>query len=435
MQDNRTLPKYAEMDGQPLRTLPNGARFGNYEILGTLGAGGMGVVYRAYDSRLGRPVAIKTLATRYSSDPSRLSHFEREAKALSSINHPNIVTLYALGEPEGTYYIVMEFVEGLTLRQHIAAQKMRLSSVLNVGTQMASALSAAHSAGILHRDIKPENVMLRPDGLVKILDFGLAKLTQPHPASEPVASSSDVSTRDTMALDVSAASPNPYLTTPNELAADASRKMVLGTAAYMSPERLRGQEVDVRADIFSLGVTLYELVAGVTPFGGRSSGEVINAVFDDEPPPLSRYRPQVPRDLEHIIRKALRKDRDCRYQDSKDLLIDLQDVQHERDFEATLKRSSEYELFDQARMMMTGQGNGETISLKPIEASKRTTPNGATPYGVFLSEIVNEKLGSGVDANDEVRVVVLIEWRHAFKGSGKDDPGNTNNANLLQVKP
>jgi serine/threonine protein kinase len=434
------------MNPQSTKTLPHGTRFGSYEILGTIGAGGMGVVYRAYDVRLGRSVAIKTLPAGYSSDPSRLNHFEREARALSSLNHPNIVTLYALGEPESIYYIVMEFVEGQTLRHHIATEKMRLSTVLSVGTQMASALSAAHTAGILHRDIKPENVILRPDGLVKILDFGLAKLTQPDSPSlsgpkclsttetglriasaasdVSIAANCDIYTLDTLALGVSSHS-NPYLTTPNEVSSDAASQMVLGTAAYMSPERLRGQEVDVRADIFSLGVTLYELVAGVTPFGGRSAGDVINAVFEEEPTPLSHYRPEVPRELERIIRKALRKDRDCRYQNIKDMLIDLQDVKQEQAFEATFKRSARYELFDQAKMRMARQCDGELISVEPIQLSQPISSNGNSAPEVILSEIVNEKLASvtRLAAPEEISFVILIGWRHSFRVPGIDGPG------------
>jgi len=290
--------------------IPDGTRLGPYEILWPIGAGGMGVVYRAYDVRLRRPVAIKTLPPSCSSDQTRLRLFHQEARALSSINHPNIVTLYALGDPVDAYYIVMEFVQGQTLRQALFGKRMTFRAVLDIGRQVASALCAAHSAGIVHCDIKPENIMIRQDGLIKVLDFGLAKLTAPDEVFPSLPANADFFNRTTLIIGDGCPSPSPYLTIPNAVSGDDIQQRVLGTATYMSPEHLCGQDVDARTDIFSLGVTLYELIAGVAPFGGKTRAEPIDSILEREPPPLSWYQPEVPRALEHITSKALRKDRE-----------------------------------------------------------------------------------------------------------------------------
>ena len=374
-----------------------GTRFGSYEILCPIGAGGMGVVYRARDVRLGRSVAIKTVSPKCISDKSRLQYFELEAKALSSINHPNIITLYALGDPADVYYIVMELVEGQSLRQHLMSRRMKLRAALDVGTQVASALGAAHSVGIVHRDIKPENVMVRPDGLVKVLDFGLAKLTQPLAFGQTHAASPELLNQDTLPLDeVNRESLASHENIPNARpAADTVQRRILGTAGYMSPEFLCGQEVDTRTDIFSLGVTLYELITGVRPFGGQSHVEVINTILEQEPPPLSCYRPGISRDLEHIISKALRKDRDSRYQDIKDLLIDLQDVKQEREFEATLKQ---YEAIDRFKANMAyGQFEGEPSHSRPAQTRQTITWQMVWCPQMCLSKFMDNALGAAAD--------------------------------------
>ncbi|MDT7603681.1 MAG: eukaryotic-like serine/threonine-protein kinase [Acidobacteriota bacterium] len=290
-----------------------GTRFDHYEILAPLGAGGMGEVYVARDARLGRRVALKFLPAEFTSDAGRLRRFKQEARAASSLNDPNIVTIHEIGEFDGQHYIATELVEGETLRRQLARGRLDLREALDVGVQIASALAAAHTAGIVHRDIKPENVVLRRDRLAKVLDFGLAKLLEPP------------------ALDAEA---------PTAVQVQTDPGRVLGTAAYMSPEQARGLRVDARTDIWSLGVVLYEMIAGRQPFAGAMTTDVLVAILKTEPPPLSALAPDAPRELERIVAKALRKDREQRYQTVKDLLIDLRDLKQELEFAERLERSA-----------------------------------------------------------------------------------------------
>ena len=274
-----------------------GSRLDAYEIVGPLGTGGMGEVWLAHDTSLGRKVALKVLPAGLTSDQLRVARFEQEARAASALSHPNVCHIYALGHTaDGQVYIAMELVEGETLRAHLRHAAVTIDSALNVAIQVATALSAAHAAGIVHRDVKPENVMLRPDGLVKVLDFGLAKLT----ASADSAAAESVQTA---------------------LRTDAGT--VVGTVAYMSPEQARGQQVDARTDIWSLAVVLYEMVAGRSPFEGQSRTDVLAAILDRDPAPIARFAPEVPPELQRIVTKALRKDRVQRYQTMQDLLLDL----------------------------------------------------------------------------------------------------------------
>ncbi|HYK22991.1 MAG TPA: protein kinase [Pyrinomonadaceae bacterium] len=275
-----------------------GKQLGHYQVLSMLGSGGMGEVYFAEDTLLKRKVALKLLPAELTANPDRLRRFEQEAQAASALNHPNIITIHEIGQVDGLNFIVTEFIAGETLRQRMATEQMNLAVVLDVATQVAAALAAAHTAGIIHRDLKPENIMLRPDGLIKVLDFGLAKLTQ-----------------------LSAASPSSEAPTRAQMKTDTG--MVMGTARYMSPEQARGQEVDARTDIFSLGVVLYEMLTGRAPFEGQTASDVIAAVLKIEPP---RLPDEVPRELEHIISRALRKDPERRYQVVKDLLLDVEDL-------------------------------------------------------------------------------------------------------------
>src|SRR6266478_6455998 len=223
----------------------DGKELGHYHVLSLLGAGGMGEVYLAEDTRLKRKVALKLLPAELTANRDRLRRFEQEARAASALNHPNIITIHEIRQVDGLNFIVTELIEGQTLRQQIATERMKLSLVLDVAMQVASALTAAHAAGIIHRDLKPENVMLRPDGLIKVLDFGLAKLTEPR-----------TSKMDSEAATVARV--------------DTKMGAVMGTAQYMSPEQARGLKVDARTDIFSLGVVLYEMLAGRPPFTGES---------------------------------------------------------------------------------------------------------------------------------------------------------------------
>lgn len=282
-----------------------GREIGPYKILAQIGAGGMGEVYLAQDTRLGRKVALKLLPLAFSQDAERLRRFEQEGRAASALNHPNIITIHEIGQTtlneSATYYLVTEFVEGQTLRQRLATEPLPLRAAVAIAGQMASALVAAHTAGIVHRDIKPENIMVRPDEYVKVLDFGLAKLTA---AADPMVGT------DAQSVDNS--------TMPGK---------VLGTMRYMSPEQARGQKIDARTDIFSLGVVLYEMLAGQSPFAGASSADVIAAILERAPAPL----PDVPPKLAQIVHKALRKDRAERYQTSQELAQDLKALQHELD--------------------------------------------------------------------------------------------------------
>jgi serine/threonine protein kinase len=260
----------------------------------------MGVVYRAEDLKLGRQVAIKLLKTREDSSAAwsdgALRRFEREARAASALNHPNILTSHEIGEVDGTSYIATEFVDGVTLRARLAAGRIPLGEALDIATQAAGALAAAHAAGIVHRDIKPENIILRPDGLVKVLDFGLAKLAE-HEPPEPAATDAETGT-----------------ITMHETASGHA----VGTPRYMSPEQARGLGVDARTDIFSLGVAIYEMTAGRRPFEGATNSDTIAAILKEEPPLLDGSP-----ELQRIVRKALEKNREHRYQSAKDLQADL----------------------------------------------------------------------------------------------------------------
>jgi len=295
---------------------PIGRRIGRYRLLSLLGLGGMGEIYLAEDAQLGRKVAIKLLPPEFTADAGRVQRFAQEARAASALNHPNIITIHEIGEAAaevGTaHYIVTEYVEGETLRQRMAGapqQRIEEPEAIDIALQVAAALSAAHHRGIVHRDIKPENVMVRRDGIVKVLDFGLAKLTEPP----------DLTT--TSGLDTQA----PL----SARAAKTESGVVMGTARYMSPEQARGEKVDLRSDIFSLGVMLYELVAGRAPFVGASTSEVIAAILRDDPPPLTARTPEASRELGKIISRALCKDRDGRYQTAKNLLHDLNFLKQE----------------------------------------------------------------------------------------------------------
>ncbi|HEV8203484.1 MAG TPA: protein kinase, partial [Pyrinomonadaceae bacterium] len=274
--------------------LSPGATLTRYRVIDKIGAGGMGEVYRAQDIELGRPVALKFLSADVSQHPNRLKRFILEAKAASALNHPNILTVYEIGRAGEDTFIATEFVEGVTLRQHLRLQRLKLIEVLDIAIQITSALVAAHAAGIVHRDIKPENIMVRKDGIVKLLDFGLAKLTERQ--------ESQVGEATTMAL---------VNTEPGS---------VLGTATYMSPEQAAGREVDTRSDIWSLGVVLYEMVAAHPPFEGASKSHIIVAIMDHDPVPITQFAPDVPQALEWIIAEALTKDPDERCQTAKELL-------------------------------------------------------------------------------------------------------------------
>ena len=272
---------------------------GVYKIVDLLGTGGMGEVYLALDTRLGRKVALKFLPSYFTSDKSRVRRFEKEARAASALNHPNILTVYDVGESAGRQFIATELVEGKTLRQHMENAQMTVGEVLDVAMQAASALAVAHQAGIVHRDIKPENIMVRPDGYIKVLDFGLAKTTEQRKLDSDGLLKSQ---------------------------SDTQTGLVMGTPHYMSPEQARGLKVDCRTDIFSLGVVIYEMLTSRKPFQGETTSHVIVAILEKDPPPISELSPDIPPDLERVINRALRKDTASRYQSVTDLMADLKSL-------------------------------------------------------------------------------------------------------------
>ena len=278
--------------------LAPGTRLGPYEILSALGQGGMGEVYRARDSRLGREVAIKVLPAEVANHPDRLSRFEREAKTVAALNHPNLVTLHSIEESGGMRFLTMELVDGQSLDQIVVPGGLPLPRVLDLSIAIAEALIAAHQKGVVHRDLKPANVMVSKDGRVKVLDFGLAKLHEPETVGASMV--------PTMDQPISAVG------------------LVLGTVPYMSPEQLRGENVDARSDVFSLGVLMYELVTGKRPFGGGTSVEVSSSILRDAPPPVSSLRGNVPSDLERILARCLEKDPERRTQTAKDVRNELE---------------------------------------------------------------------------------------------------------------
>ncbi len=292
--------------------LEAGYSLGHYQILKQIGAGGMGEVYLAEDSRLRRKIALKVLPENIAQDKERLRRFEQEAFAASALNHPNILTIYEFGADADTHFLAAEFVEGETLRERIEQfAPLGRREVLDIAAQIAAALNAAHVAGIVHRDIKPDNVMIRPDGLIKILDFGIAKLTEIKSIS----------------IDAEAAT---------AIGIKTNVGMIIGTANYMSPEQARGQAVDARSDIFSFGIVLYEMLAGRKAFAGESAMDVISAILTKEPAPLDEGETSL--ELRRIIEKCLRKERDERYESAKDLLADLKKLWKQREFETQLEQ-------------------------------------------------------------------------------------------------
>jgi Tol biopolymer transport system component len=287
-----------------------GKTVSHYRILEKLGGGGMGVVYKGQDLLLERPVALKVLAPELLKDPTALSAFVREAKAASALNHPNILTVHDLVEAEGTHLIVMELVEGRTLRACLGKKGLEFKELSRIAIQVGEALAAAHQAGIVHRDLKPENIMVRADGHVKVVDFGLAKLLGAREQTQMAAATQDVTVTAPGAL-------------PAPADMGAQRSHIAGTLPYMSPEQVTGKAVDHRTDIFSFGVVLYEMATGQQPFQSRTTVELVEAILGKEPPPVTELSRVVPERLQEIIAKAIEKDPADRYQGMEDLVVDL----------------------------------------------------------------------------------------------------------------
>ncbi len=296
-----------------------GSQVGLYKIERLLGEGGMGEVYLAEDTRLHRQVALKVLPNRLVADAERLMRFEREAQAASALNHPNILTIHEFGEADGIYFLAGEFVDGVTLRHKLAAGRVNVAEALDIAIQIASALAAAHDAGITHRDIKPENIMIRRDRYVKLLDFGLAKLAQRQPGSANSGSEDPTV--------------NLHRTKPGA---------VMGTAAYMSPEQARGIHIEARTDIWSLGVVLYEMLAGVKPFVGETPADIIVAVLSNEPAPVFSHGTDLPSELGPLLSKALSKKVEDRYRSAKEMRADLEKIRKRIELDESLRSDESY---------------------------------------------------------------------------------------------
>ncbi len=349
--------------------LTAGIKLGRYEIRSQLGAGGMGEVYLALDTKLDRKVALKILPSDVAADRNRMLRFVQEAKAAAALNHPNIGHIYEIGEADELNFIAMELVDGETLRRHLNGLQNEMNRIVEVAIQIADALTAAHEAGIAHRDIKPENIMLRSrDGYVKVLDFGLAKL------AEPTAT----------AIDPEAATRAQIVTDPG---------VVLGTVQYMSPEQARGLEVDARTDIFSFGVVLYEMLAGCGPFQGETKADVLASILGKEPPPLARYSRETPEMLEWIVTKALRKSRAERYQTARELLTDLRSLKQRLDFAAEQERSVPPSTRSEATDV-SGSRRSPTGTVEYTETETESQVHPVTSAEYLVSEVKRHKRGA-----------------------------------------
>ena len=315
--------------------LKKGTTVGAYEIVSFISRGGMGEVYLAHDRRLGRKVALKILPSSFTRNQERLRRFEQEARSASALNHPNIITIYEILKSESTHVIATEYVEGETLRQRLSNGSFDLWEALSVATQVADALSAAHKAGIVHRDIKPENIMIRQDGYVKVLDFGLAKLSEEMPSI----SADEAPTRQVR----------------------TGSGIIIGTAGYMSPEQARGKPVDARSDIFSLGSVIYEMVTRRKPFDGETPSDVLASILKTEPPPVSQHLEDAPPELTRIVAKALKKNRDERYQVISDLLLDLKTLKQDLEFQARLQSTGSGISADKSAAIATASVAGTAV--------------------------------------------------------------------------
>ena len=291
--------------------LPAGTKLGPYVVQSLIGTGGMGEVYRARDTRLDRTVAVKVIPRSLSADPFRRQRFEREARAISALQHPNICTLYDIGSQDGTEYLVMEYLEGETLAERLLKGRLSLDQTVRYATEVADALDGAHRRGIVHRDLKPANIFITTHGEAKVLDFGLAKLDEPNASSN--------------------VTPDLAVTAPEAL---TSPGVAMGTVAYMSPEQARGDELDARTDIFSMGAVLYEMVTGKPAFPGKTTAIIFKAILDANPAPPTQVVPALPPQLDQIVEKALEKDRNLRYQHASDMRTDLQRLKRDTESSA-----------------------------------------------------------------------------------------------------
>jgi serine/threonine protein kinase/tetratricopeptide (TPR) repeat protein len=377
-----------------------GTILSHYRIVSKLGAGGMSEVYLAEDTRLGRKVALKLLAEELTQDRGRLSRFDQEAYAASALNHPNIVTIYEMGDEGGRHFIATEFIDGVTLRKHLSGAPLDFSELLKIAIQIAEALEEAHAAGIIHRDIKPENIMIRRQGHVKVLDFGLAKLTE---ASLPEDET------DTEAV--------------TRALVQTAAGVVMGTSQYMSPEQARGKPIDARTDVWSLAVVLYEMAAGRQPFAGETKTDVIAAIAKRDPLPIVRFAPNVPAEFEWIVMKALRKGVDERYQTIRELKSDLKKLKQRFEFQTELERSLGPERL-KGSLSVSGPGPTATEipaappildtsspgEAKTSDSAPSTAQTRASSTEYFVGEIKRHKTGVAVIALAVVLIAVAIAF-------------------------
>ena len=357
------------MKSEQPKELPPNTTLSHYRIVSKLGAGGMGEVYLAHDtSELGRTVALKILPAEVAKDKDRLQRFTQEARTVSNLNHPNILTVHEFGQTESASFMATEYVDGVTLRQHLSTRRLKLVDVLDVAIQIAGALNAAHEAGVTHRDLKPENVMVRKDHIVKVLDFGLAK---------PSAIPSD-----------------------NQIDSEAGTKvlvhtepgLVMGTVSYMSPEQSVGKGIDQRTDIWSFGVVLYEMIAGCLPFPGKDIHRQIIAIQEAEPVPIAQQVEGVPERLEEIVAKCLAKEKDERYQTAKDLLIDLRNLRRKLDVDAEIERTL-------APQFRSTSGSAARASTQSAQANAEATNAQAHPTSsaeYLVSSINQHRFAAGL---------------------------------------
>jgi eukaryotic-like serine/threonine-protein kinase len=365
--------------------LPPNTRLGHYEIRTQVGAGGMGEVYLAEDTRLDRQVAIKFLHEEFSHDADKLNRFIQEAKAASALNHPNILTVYEVGAADGKNYIAAEFIAGRTLREHLSpGESIPLNAILKIGVQVAEALSAAHHAGIIHRDIKPENIMLREDGYAKVLDFGLAKLTEER-RSERVS-----------------------LEGETKAFVQTNPGMVMGTVSYMSPEQARGLQTDARTDIWSLGVVLYEMLAGRAPFTGETVNHTIVSILEREPLLLEN----VPDELQRIVREALTKEKEMRYQTARDLLIDLKNLRRTLDIQGELERS----VVPNRTNAAVAEGENAT---RAYAAARTKDAHSASSLEYAVTQARSHKLAAAIVGIVLLGAVSAVGYFGIFAGGGK----------------